>query len=175
MLGVAHYAPTLHARSGVAAGSSHFSGGPAYCSESSFEPWHELCGQIATGGLHCPDLAQRHQALFGLGTLFAVDADFMPEGRKLARSASASIELTMKRSQIGRGPNLRSAVHAFENDRESLFSLWFTKLGSLSGTAPTSQQKHFTSPGWISGTNNCVARCAARRVWPACLRRTSPR
>jgi hypothetical protein len=31
------------------------------------EPWHDTCRQIATGGLHCPDLAQRRQALFGLG------------------------------------------------------------------------------------------------------------
>lgn len=34
-----------------------------------FEPWHPLCRQIATGGLHCPVLAQRHQAIFGLGAL----------------------------------------------------------------------------------------------------------
>ena len=29
--------------------------------------WHAPCRQIAAGGLHCPDLAQRPQALFGLG------------------------------------------------------------------------------------------------------------
>jgi len=27
--------------------------------------------QIIAGGFHCPDSAQRHQALFGLGALFA--------------------------------------------------------------------------------------------------------
>ncbi len=34
-----------------------------------FEPWHALCRQMDTGGLHYPDLAQRHQASFGLGAL----------------------------------------------------------------------------------------------------------
>ena len=29
--------------------------------------WHAPCRQIAAGGLHCPDLAQRPQALYGLG------------------------------------------------------------------------------------------------------------
>jgi len=28
------------------------------------EPWHGLRRQIVTGGLRCPDLNQRHQALF---------------------------------------------------------------------------------------------------------------
>jgi hypothetical protein len=30
------------------------------------EPWPALCGQIATGGLRCPDLNRRHQAPFSL-------------------------------------------------------------------------------------------------------------
>jgi hypothetical protein len=31
-----------------------------------YEPWYGLCRQIAAGGLRCPDLTQRHQALFSL-------------------------------------------------------------------------------------------------------------
>jgi hypothetical protein len=45
------------------------------------EPWHDPCRQIATGGLHYPDLAQRHQALFSLGALFAsLSGLFNPSG-----------------------------------------------------------------------------------------------
>ena len=33
----------------------------------SFESWHGLCREIGTGGLHCPDLTQRRQALFSFG------------------------------------------------------------------------------------------------------------
>jgi hypothetical protein len=32
-----------------------------------FRTWHGLCRQIGTGGLRCPDLTQRRQALFGFG------------------------------------------------------------------------------------------------------------
>ena len=41
---------------------------PGNCS-GPIEPWHGLCRQIATGGLRCPDLGQRHQALFSLVAL----------------------------------------------------------------------------------------------------------
>src|SRR5258708_4404922 len=34
----------------------------------SFEPWHGLCRQLGTGGLHCPDLTQRRQAIFILAS-----------------------------------------------------------------------------------------------------------
>jgi hypothetical protein len=44
------------------------------------EPYLHLRRQIIAGELHCPDSAQRHQALFGLGALFALVAYFDPEG-----------------------------------------------------------------------------------------------
>jgi len=43
---------------------------------ATIEPWHHPRRQIATGGLHYPDLTQRHQASFGLGALFALVAHF---------------------------------------------------------------------------------------------------
>jgi hypothetical protein len=57
---------------------------------ATFEPWHDPCRHIATGGLHCPDLKQRHQALFGLGrcSLFALVAYFgqyLKSGRATCR------------------------------------------------------------------------------------------
>ena len=36
------------------------------------EPYLRVRRRIIAGELHCPDSAQRHQALFGLGALFAL-------------------------------------------------------------------------------------------------------
>ncbi len=42
---------------------SHRGKGPRRGFLPTREPWHDLCRQIGTGGLQCPDLAQRRRAI----------------------------------------------------------------------------------------------------------------
>lgn len=56
--------------------------------EASIEPRHDPCRQTATGGLQCPDLIQRRQALFGLAALCVLER---PDSRLLSHRSHRQV------------------------------------------------------------------------------------